>query len=145
MTDYYLRAESEEALWAVLVEGGAATTYEVKNADGEVVETRNAPAPGYSIDIIGTIYKPTGNLIQQGPGDIMIEVPEVAPLEGFHANMRGPADLAPKVEYIPYVRTEEELMDPEFVMPEPEEVITPSPIQAILVDPIPKAPVRVWF
>jgi hypothetical protein len=146
MTDYYLRAESEEALWAALVEGGAATTYEVKNADGEVVETRNAPAPGYNIDIIGTIYKPTGNLIQQqGPGDIMIEVPEVAPLEGFHANMRGPADLAPKVEYIPYVRTEEELLDPEFVMPMPEEVITPSPIQAILVDPIPKAPVRVWF
>jgi hypothetical protein len=146
MTDYYLRAESEEALWAALVEGGAATTYEVKNADGEVVETRNAPAPGYNIDIIGTIYKPTGNLIQQeGPDGTTIEVPETAPLEGFHANMRGPADLAPKVEYIPYERTEEEQLDPEFVMPEPEEVITPSPIQAILVDPIPKAPVRVWF
>jgi hypothetical protein len=146
MNDYYLRAESEEALWAVLVEGGAATTYEVKNEDGEVVETRNSPAPGYNIDIIGTIYKPTGNLIQQeGPEGITIEVPEMEPLEGFHANMRGPADLAPKVEYIPYERTEEELLDPEFVMPEPTEVVTPSPIQAILVDPEPRNPVRVWF
>jgi hypothetical protein len=146
MTDYYLRAESEEALWAALVEGGAATTYEVKNTDGQVVETRNAPTHGYNIDIIGTIYKPTGNLIQQqGPDNTTIEVPEMEALEGFHANMRGPFDLAPKVEYIPYVPTEDDLKDPDFIMPMSEEVITPSPIQAILVDPIPKAPVRVWF
>ncbi len=77
-----------------MVEGGAATTYEVKNTDGQVVETRNAPTQGYNIDIIGTIYKPTGNLIQQqGPDNTTIEVPEMEALEGFHANMRGPFDL----------------------------------------------------
>lgn len=145
MTDYFLKATDEATLWARLVEASAAVPYEVKDAEGTVVETRHAPAPGYSIDLIGTIYKPTGNLIQQ-PGieeGTMIEVPETAPLEGFHANLRGPADLAPKIEYIPYVPTEEELLDLEFVAPEPTEVITPSPLADLLVQP--KHPVRVWF
>jgi hypothetical protein len=122
MSDYFLKATDEATLWACLVEAGAATTYEVKNEDGEVVDTRYAPAPGYSIDVIGTIYRPTGNLIQQtGPGDAMIEVPEMAPLEGFHANLRGP----------------------EFVAPEPTEVVTPSPLADLLVTP--SNPARVWF
>lgn len=143
--DYYLKAESEAALWSALQAAGAATTFEVKDEDGNVVETRHAPAPGFSIDVIGTIFKPTGNLIQQTVGDVTVEVPEMAALEGFHANMRGPADLAPKVEYVPYVPTEQEAADPAFVMPEPEVVTTPSPLAALLVDPAPKTPSRVWF
>lgn len=142
--DYYLKAESEAALWSVLEAVGAAKTFEVKDEQGNVVETRYAPAAGYSIDLIGTIYKPTGNLIQQTVGEQTIEVPEMVALDGFHANLRGPADLSPTVEYIPYVPTEEEQMNPEFVMPEPEVVTTPSPIEALLVDPAPKTPSRVW-
>jgi hypothetical protein len=143
--DYYLKAESEAALWSALTAVGAAVEVQVKDEDGNVVGTRHAPAPGFTLDIVGTIFKPTGNLIQQTVGEMTVEVPEMAPLEGFHANMRGPADLAPKVEYVPYVPTEAEAMDPAFVMPEPEVVTTPSPLAALLVDPAPKTPARVWF
>ena len=143
--DYYLKAESEAALWSALTAVGAAVEVQVKDEDGNVVETRHAPAPGFSIDVIGTIFKPTGNLVQQTVGETTVEVPEMEALEGFHANMRGPADLAPKVEYVPYVPTEQEAMDPAFVMPEPEVVTTPSPLAALLVDPAPKTPARVWF
>ena len=143
--DYFLKATDEATMWARLVEAGAAVTYEVKNEAGVVVETRHAPAAGYSIDVIGTIYRPTGNVVQQpGPEEgAMIEVPEMAPLEGFHVNMRGPADLAPKIEYMPYVPTEEELLDLEFVAPDPTEVVTPSPLADLIVAP--KNPARVWF
>ena len=149
--DYYLKAESEAALWSALTAVGAAVEVQVKDEDGNVVETRHAPAPGFSIDVIGTIFKPTGNLIQQTQPSanqvdmVTVEVPEMEALEGFHANMRGPADLAPKVEYVPYVPTEQEAADPAFVMPEPEVVTTPSPLAALLVDPAPKTPSRVWF
>lgn len=48
--------------------------------------------PG-SIDIIGVIYKPTGQMLQSDDG----EVPEMAPLAGWHVNVRGPKlfDLVP--------------------------------------------------
>lgn len=141
--DYYLKAESEAALWSALETAGAARKVEVKGEDGEVVETRYAPAEGYSLDLIGTIHKPTGNLIQQTVGELTTEVPEMEALDGFHANMRGPADLAPKIEYIPYTPTMEELADPEFVVPEPEVITTPSPIEELLV--FPANPVRTWF
>ena len=141
--DYYLKAESEAALWSALEAAGAARKVEVKGEDGEVVETRYAPAEGYSLDLIGTIYKPTGNVIQQTVGEMTTEVPEMEALDGFHANMRGPADLAPKVEYIPYTPTLEELANPDFVAPEPEVITTPSPIEALLV--FPANPVRTWF
>ena len=141
--DYYLKADSEAALWQALKTAGAAVSYDVKNEAGEVVETRFGPAPGYSIDLIGTIYKPTGNLIQVTANEAVVEIPEMAALPGFHANLRGPADLAPKVTYTEYQPTQEEYQDPEFKMPEPTRTETPSPIQALLVEP--KNPVRVWL
>lgn len=137
--DYYLKAETEEALWTALVAVNAATTYSVKDEEGNVIETKYAAASGYDIDIIGTIYKPTGNTIRGEQGDY----PEVEALEGFHANIRGPANLAPVVTYTPYTPTEEELADPEFVMPEPTRVETPSPIASLLV--YPTNPVCKWF
>ena len=49
--------------------------------DGEGDDRR----PKYAaIDIIGTIYKPTGEMITTDEG----EVPEMAPVEGWHANVR---------------------------------------------------------
>lgn len=141
--DYYLKADSEAIMWQTLETAGAAISYNVKNEAGEVVETRWGPAPDYSIDIIGTIYKPTGNLIQQTIGEQTVEIPEMAALPGFHANLRGPADLTPKINYITYQPTEQELRDPNFVAPAPEQIVTPSPIQALLV--FPQNPVRVWF
>ena len=142
--DYYLKAESEAALWSALVAAGAAVEVQVKDEAGNTIETRYAPASGYSLDIIGTIYKPTGNIIQQTVGDTTVEVPEMAPLSGFHANMRGPADLAAKTEVIPYVLTDQDRLNPDFVMPEPTVNIIESPLKAVLVDPAPKTPNRVW-
>ena len=37
-----------------------------------------------AIDVIGTIYKPTGEMITTDEG----EVPEMAPVEGWHVNVR---------------------------------------------------------
>ena len=39
-----------------------------------------------SIDIIGTIYKPTGVMLETDEG----EVPEMAAVDGWHVNTRGP-------------------------------------------------------
>lgn len=140
--DYFLKANTETILWNKLVEVGAAKQISVKNEAGEVIETRHIATDGYAIDVIGVIYKPTGNFIQQTVDERVAEIPEVEALEGFHANLRGPADLAPKVEYIEYKPSNEELANTEFVMPAPEQKITPSPLEELLV--YPKNPVRVW-
>ena len=141
--DYCLRAGTEEELWEALETAGAARRYDVKDDNGNVIASRYTAVDGYDVDVIGTIYKPTGNKILQGVGDTAIEVPEMVAVEGFHANLRGPANLAPKIEYIQYQPTSEELADPNFVRPEPEQHITPSPLAAFLV--YPSTPVRVWF
>jgi len=141
--DYYLKAASEAALMTALEAVDAVKSYQVKNEAGEVIETRWAAAPGYSLDIVGVIYKPTGNMLQQTVGDITMEVPEMQALPGFHANLRGPANLAPTVITTPYQRTDAEAANPEFVMPEPTITTTPSPIQELLV--YPQSPSRVWF
>jgi hypothetical protein len=41
--------------------------------------------PG-SVDVIGIIYKPTGVMIETDEG----EVAEMAPVDGWHVNTRGP-------------------------------------------------------
>ena len=141
--DYYLKAASEAALMTALEAVNAVKSVQVKNEQGEVIETRYVPAPGYSLDVIGTVYKPTGNVVQQTVGDRTVEVPEMVSVPGFHANLRGPADLAPTVVTTPYTRTEADVANPEFVMPEPTVTTTPSPIQELLV--YPQSPSRVWF
>lgn len=141
--DYCLKATDEQSLYAALLSVGAVKEIEVKNEEGTVLETRYVPEQGYSLDIVGTIMKPTGNVIQQTTEQGTIEVPELVALEGFHVNLRGPADLSEKIEYIQYVPTEEEALNPGFVMPEPTEVRTPSPLADLLV--YPKTPSRVWF
>jgi hypothetical protein len=141
--DYYLKAASEAALMTALEAVNAVKSYAVKNEQGEVIETRYVAAPGYNLDIVGIIYKPTGNVVQQTIDGRTTEVPEMAALPGFHANLRGPADLAPTVVVTPYVRTEADVANPEFVMPEPTITTTPSPIEELLV--YPQSPSRVWF
>jgi hypothetical protein len=141
--DYYLKAASEAALMTALEAVGVVESYAVKNEQGETIETRYAAVPGYSLDIIGTIQKPTGNLVQRTVSGQTFEVPELQALPGFHANLRGPADLAPTVVTTPYVPTADELADPEFVQPAPTTTTTPSPIEELLV--YPQSPSRVWF
>lgn len=67
-TDFFLKFDNEAAADAVLFDGAG--------------EDRR---PKYAaIDIIGTIYKPTGETITTDEG----EVPEMAPVSGWHVNVR---------------------------------------------------------
>ncbi len=70
MTDYYLKAASEEALFAAL--------------EAAEITLDSLPLPGYALDVIGTIYTPTGKIIKGEEGDY----PEMKPVPGYHANLR---------------------------------------------------------
>lgn len=78
-TDYFLKFADEAAADAVLFEG-----------EGE--ERRPLYA---AIDVIGTIYEPTGNVLQSDEG----EVPEMAPIDGWHVNVRHTAEAADLEQY----------------------------------------------
>jgi hypothetical protein len=81
--DYYLQFESEAAANAVLF---TQEPTEWDNTDPEnPVATAWEPRPNYrNIDTIGVIYKPTGETLQGEDG----EYPEMAPIEGWHVNVR---------------------------------------------------------
>jgi hypothetical protein len=84
-TDYFLKFADE-------AEANAALFTEQTNVQGDVVETVLVPKYA-AVDVVGTIYKPTGEMIQTDEG----EVPEMAPLEGWHANVRHTAET-PELE-----------------------------------------------
>ena len=78
--DYHLKFDSEAAAKAVL--------YRVEGEEGNEV-------PKYlAIDLIGTVYKPTGEVVVDDDG---IEAPVMAPVQGYHANVRV-VDAAPELE-----------------------------------------------
>ena len=68
---------------------------EQTNVQGDVVETVKVPKYA-AVDVIGVIYKPTGNLLPaaDGSGDA---VDEMAALEGWHVNVRH-TDEAPELD-----------------------------------------------
>jgi len=76
MNDYYLRASDATALYDVLEAAGVVT----EGDQGWQV----TDAHKYALDVIGAIYKPTGKVLQTEDG----EVPEMKPVDGFHANLR---------------------------------------------------------
>ena len=65
----------------------------------------------YGIDVVGTIYKPTGNVVTDADGN---EIAEVAPLDGWHINIRLMGDDR---------RADVDALSAYFVDPEP---VTPS-------------------
>ena len=67
---------------------------EQTNVQGDVVETVKVPKYA-AIDVIGTIYKPTGEMITTDEG----EVPEMAPVEGWHVNVRHNAEAPELAAY----------------------------------------------
>lgn len=80
MTDYTLKFQSEAEANAVLF------TEQIK-VDGDVVETFKTPNfPEHAIDIIGLIYKPTGEMLTTEDG---LEQPVMAAIAGWHVNVRG--------------------------------------------------------
>lgn len=72
MQTYFLKFASE----AEAIEHLAA----FRSEDGEWLTYKD----GANLDVVGTIYKPTGKLIQSDEG---FEYPEMAPLDGFHVNI----------------------------------------------------------
>ena len=83
--DFFLRFADQAEADSVLFT-------EQTNVQGDVVETFKVPKYA-AIDVIGVIYKPTGNVLTTDEG----EVPETAPVEGWHANVRHNAE-APELE-----------------------------------------------
>lgn len=73
--DYFLKSTDEAALVAALLTAGI-----LLEIDGSHVLTE-----GVALDVIGTIYKPTGAVLTVNG----MEVPEMAAMPGWHANLRG--------------------------------------------------------
>ncbi len=86
-TDFFLRFTDE-------AEANAALFTEQTNVDGDTVETVLVPKYA-AVDIIGTIWKPTGKMLKAKKGEE--PVPEMAPIPGWHVNVRHNAE-APELE-----------------------------------------------
>ena len=89
--DFYLKLNAESDMPTVLVD--FYTQDYVTNVDDEGVETSVADGDpylvqfthDYAIDVVGTIYEPTGNTLTDDEG---IAYPETAPADGWHINIR---------------------------------------------------------
>lgn len=82
--DFYLRFADEDEANAVLFD---------MQHDGEGYNK----VPKYAaIDVIGTIYKPTGKLLPSEDGEA---VDEMAPIEGWHVNVRHLGEAAELAAY----------------------------------------------
>lgn len=100
MATYYLKATDEQALWTAL----EAANLAVKDYDPE--DPLNSPPDDYDymeddefvktgayewrslspmLDIIGTMYRETGNMLTTDDG---MEYPETEAISGYHANLR---------------------------------------------------------
>lgn len=77
MKDYFLRADTREQIDQAL------------QAAGLLIEQNGELIPTAAIDYVGTIYRPTDQVDDEGE-------PIMAPVEGYHANVR--ATLTPEQE-----------------------------------------------
>ena len=80
--DLMLRFADEAEATEQLIAAGLLVEFKTQESAGY------APSPGASIDTIGVIYKPTGITVTTSMG----EQPEMAPLPGWHVNVRLKAD-----------------------------------------------------
>ena len=84
MNDYRLQFTDEEA-WLAAADAAGWVTYEYEPQqdpeDPPVVSNKFINLP---VDVIGTIYKPTGEMQQTEEG----EVPVMAAVPGWHVNVR---------------------------------------------------------
>jgi hypothetical protein len=89
--DLYLKADSEDALMDALIDAGIYLDQDEvteTDEDGNIVIVQPAAeglVSGVSLDIIGVIYKQTGETVLED-GTIM---PEMSMIDGYHANLRG--------------------------------------------------------
>lgn len=83
--DYYLKFSSKAEAEKVLFTSETVT-------EGDVVET--VLRPNYAaVDVIGTIYAPTGVMLKTPEGDM----PEMKAVSGYHANVRH-TEAAPELD-----------------------------------------------
>ena len=75
-------------------EADAVLFTEQTNVQDDIVETVKVPKYA-AVDVIGTIWKPTGKMLTTEEG----EVPEMAPVEGWHVNVRHTAEAPELVAY----------------------------------------------
>lgn len=66
----------------------------------DVVETYKVSRYA-AVDVIGVIFKPTGKMLNTEDGDM----PEMAPIEGWHANVRHTTETPELEEYAVEVKT----------------------------------------
>ena len=118
MIDFYIRLNSEvDTLTALAAFCHQDTQTTVDDETGEETVT-NVGEPylvtathDYAIDVVGVIYKPTGETLTDDEGN---EYPETAPLDGWHLNIRLIGDAR---------RADVEALSNYFVDPEP---VTPA-------------------
>jgi hypothetical protein len=91
-TDFYLKLNSEADLSTALAAFYKQDyTTVVDEETGEETQTpEDEPylvlnTHDYAIDLVDTIYEPTGNMLTDDEG---IEYPEMTPIDGFHVNIR---------------------------------------------------------
>ena len=93
--NYYLKTDTEVQMWEALEAAGLAKReYDPEdplNVAPEEATQGWEPTgafdwvfTGLALDVIGTIHKPTGNMLTDADG---MEYPETAPIDGFHANL----------------------------------------------------------
>ncbi len=87
--DLFLRFTDADAATAALLAAGLLTeTQALLDADGNVLIPAGYAPVNATIDTVGLIYEPTGETIETDMG----EQPEMAPLDGWHVNVRLTAD-----------------------------------------------------
>jgi hypothetical protein len=90
--DFYIRLNSEADLptvfadfykqdYVTVVDEETGESSQVADGDAYLVTHTH----DYSIDLVGTIYEPTGNTLTDDEGN---EYPETAPVDGWHVNVR---------------------------------------------------------
>ena len=119
-TDFYLKLQAEADMPSVLSAFYRQDyTTEVNPETGEETQVPSgdpylvAYTEAYGIDVVGVIYKPTGNTVTDPDGN---EIPEMVPLDGWHINIRLMGDAR---------RADVEALSAYFVDPEPA---TPSQV-----------------
>lgn len=90
--DIHLKFDSHEQAQQLMLESGV--WQQIAN---EFDTLATFDAPGYLTDEIGLIFKETGTMLTDP--DEGFEYPEIAPIPGWHINMRGdvPAAIQPFV------------------------------------------------
>lgn len=96
--DYYLKFDNEEAANAALAAAGVLVQVDaVLDENEQVIQPAGfAPATGVSVDVIGVIHKPTGNMIATVE---LGEMPEMAAVPGWHVNVRASAEIEALKQY----------------------------------------------